>query len=96
MEFNKNDKQQQFNQIKGTITQLNEYEKYCSVTVKAGHENPRDVNLTCKKQLFELIKNLHKVGDRVSITYYLVSRFKTHWHTTANILSIEKMEEAKR
>ncbi len=91
MNFNKNDKQRFFNDIKGTISELNDDEKYCNLTLNVGHENPREVNLAVKKQDFENIKQDFKVGDKVSVRFYLVSRRNKNekWFTNALLLEIE-------
>lgn len=88
---NKNDKQIHFNQIKGMIDELNDGEKYCNVTLKVGHENPRYVNLVCKKNEFDRITESHGLGDKVAIRFYLTSRKKQDkWYTTATILDVHK------
>ncbi len=87
---NKNPRQMFFNQVKGTISELNDGGEYCSVTISSGHENPRPVNLVTKKDQFsELIKK-HKVGDRVSCQFFLVSNKKHgRYHTSAILLGVE-------
>lgn len=93
-EFNKNDKQVFFNRIKGTIEELNDGEKYCSITLCVGHENTRHVNFVCKKQEFDKYASSHQIGDKVVIQYYAVSRFKAErWYTSLTILSVEKDAE---
>lgn len=90
-EFNKNDKQIYFNQVKGIITELNDGEKYCSVTLKLGHENLRYANLVCKKIEFDKYKDAIEVEDKVTIKFYITSRFKNdRWFTSATIMSIDK------
>ena len=89
--FSKNEKQFKFNEIKGVIIELNDAEKFCSVTLSVGHENIRNVNLTMKKNKFDEIKQLIEVGDKVCVFYYIVSRNKNQrWYTTANLLEIKK------
>lgn len=86
---NKNDRQLYFNQIKGTIEQLNDGERFCSLTVKVGHENPRIVNLVMKKPYFDEISKVHNIGEKVTVRYYLTSREKNgRWYTMANILDV--------
>ena len=55
-DFNRNDKQLNFNKIKGSIVELNDGEKFCSLTLDVGHENIRQVNLVVKKVFFDTIK----------------------------------------
>ena len=88
--FNRNDKQLFFNQIKGSIHEINTDGDWCSITLNVGHENVRFVNLSIKKVSYEKIKNKHLLGDKVSIRFYLTSRFKNErWYTMANILQID-------
>ncbi len=87
---NKNDKQLNFNNIKGIITEFNDGEKFCSLTLDLGHENIRQVNLVMKKTQFDEIKSKFKMGDKVFAKYYLTSHFKNgRWYTMAKTLSVE-------
>lgn len=89
-EFNKNDKQANFNQVKGIIQELNDSEKYCSITLSLGHENIRPVNFSVKKEMFDLVSGDLKLGDKVCIKYFLTSTFKNgNWYTRANLLSVD-------
>lgn len=91
-EFNKNERQQTFNQVRGIVTEINKSvtDFYSSITLNLGHENPRPVNLTCKKVLFDKAIGEIKIGDKVEIRFFLSSRYKnTRWHTFANILEIK-------
>jgi hypothetical protein len=87
----KNDKQIYFNQIKGLITELNDGEKYCSITLEVGHENTRNVNLVLKKAQFDSLCNSYKKGDKITLRFFLSSRFKNgRWYTMANVLGVVK------
>ncbi len=89
---NKSEKQQVFSEIRGVITQLNDGENFCSVTIEVGHENTRSVNLICKKTQFDQINQAHKIGEKVFVRYFLSSRFKNErWYTMANILAVHKV-----
>lgn len=89
--FNKNDKQHHFNQVKGIISEINEGEKFCDITLDVGHENIRQVNLIMKKSQFTTIVSGHKIGDKICAKFYITSRKKNErWYTSANLLSIEK------
>ena len=89
--FNKNDKQFHFNQIKGTIAEIIDGEKYCSIILNVGHENVRHVNLVMKKSQYTPIVSEHKIGDKILAKFYITSRKKLdRWYTTANLLSVEK------
>lgn len=97
-DFNKNEKQHNFNQIKGVITELNDGEKFCNMTLTVGHENPRSVNLAIKKVAFDAYKEVHKLGDKVLVKFYISSRNKSYngekprWSTMANVLQIDKAD----
>lgn len=89
-DFNRNDKQFKFNEIKGSITEKNDHPSWCSITINVGHENPRLVNLSIKKVDFDKIKDKFLIGDKVAVRFYITSRFKSErWYTTANILQID-------
>ena len=90
--FSKNEKQQNFNQINGYISELNDGHKFCSITITVGHENKRFVNLVIKKADFENVRSVHSVGDKVAIRYFLSSRKNDNKYTTmANVLSVENI-----
>ncbi len=90
-DFNKNERQSHFNQIKGVIFELNDGERFCSITLSIGHENKRYVNLIVKKPDFDKIVQQHKIGDKIGCKFYLTSRNKSgRWYTMANALSVEK------
>lgn len=89
-DFNRNDKQLNFNKIKGVIVELNDGERFCSLTLDVGHENIRQVNLIVKKDSFDKIVGQFQLKDKVFIKYYLTSRFKNgRWYTMANLLSVD-------
>ena len=89
--FNKNDKQFHFNEVRGLLTEVNDGEKYCSITLELGHENTRQVNIVLKKAQFDAVMSPFSVGEKISVKYYLVSRFKnSRWYTSANFLEIKK------
>lgn len=72
---NRNDKQLFFNRIKGELKELNYNEdKYCNITISVGHENKRDVNFVMDKQNFEKISETHKIGDKICVQFFVVSR----------------------
>jgi hypothetical protein len=85
----KNDKQLFFNQIKGIIEELNDGEEYCSITLRLGHENSRNVNLVLKKPQFDPIAKKYNIGDKVCVRFYISSRKKhERWYTTATVLDV--------
>lgn len=88
-DFNKNDRQHHFNTVKGTIIEMNDAEKYCSVTIKVGHENTREVNFSVRKEKFDQIIDGFQISDKVCVKYFIVSRKKfDRYFTTANLLDI--------
>ena len=90
--FNRNEKQRKFNEIVGFITEKNNGEEWCSVTIKVGHENPRLVNFAVKKTYFDTINDTIIVSDKVAVNFYLTSRFKNgRWYTIANALQVAKL-----
>jgi hypothetical protein len=94
-DFNRNEKQLFFNQIKGYIHEINVDGDWCSVTLNVGHESVRFVNLSMKKVEYDKVKDNHKIGDKVFIRFYLTSRFKNErWYTVANILQIQSVNYA--
>jgi len=87
----KSEKQMIFNQVKGIIEEINEGDEYCNITLKVGHENPRMVNLTMKRNQFDEVAMIHKLGEKVSCRFYISSRKKhDRWYTTASVLDIRK------
>lgn len=92
-DFNRNEKQLNFNQIKGTLSEINEGTTFCNITIKSGHENIREINLVIKKDNFDKICSDKKIGDKVAIRFYLSSRRRKEggWYTMANVLTIEKL-----
>jgi hypothetical protein len=88
--FNRNDKQQTFNQIKGVIHECNCGDTWCSFTLSVGHENQRLINLAVKKHQYDVLVNKYPIGTKVNVMFYLTSRYKNErWYTTANILQMD-------
>lgn len=86
----KNDKQVFFNQIKGTIFEINVEEKFSNVVLQLGHENTRYASFVIKTELFKQYDSKLNVGDKVSIRFYISSRKKhERWYTTATILDLQ-------
>lgn len=92
LDFNKNDKQAYFNQIRGEVTEINNDTDWCSLTLKVGHENCRFVNLVAKKINFDKYVGETKIGDKVCVFFYLTSKFKSgRYYTSAHILQVVKL-----
>lgn len=93
---NKNERQSQFNQLKGVIEELNDAEKFCSITLRVGHENFRAVNFSLRKSDFDKALLSNNLGDKVVIRYYLTSNYNqknSRWYTTATVLDISKVND---
>ena len=88
----KNDKQVFFNQIKGTVNEILQEEKFSTISLSLGHENFRHAAFVYKTALFEKYKDSINLGDKVCIKFYLSSRKKhDRWYTTATVLEIIKL-----
>lgn len=86
----KNDKQVFFNQIRGTICEINIEEKFSNVVLQLGHENTRNASFVIKTDIFKQYENKLKLGDKITIRFYISSRKKhDRWYTTATILDIQ-------
>lgn len=80
-----------FNKIVGIVYEVIDTEQFPSFTIEVGYNSKRFVNLVAKRSYFDTVKDGIAVGDKVSATFFLSSRFKYgRWYTLANILSIEK------
>ena len=85
----KNDRQVYFNQIKGAIEEFNDGDKFCSITIRVGHETTRFVNFSTLRHHFEQIRKDVKIGDKVTVIFYLSSRNKNNrWYTMAIVLDV--------
>jgi len=92
--FNKNEKQLFFNQLRGCISEIEYGEKFSNITLQIGHENFRSANFCMKSVLFTDVTNGYNIGDNVSVKYYISSNKKNkRWYTTATLLSIESIEK---
>lgn len=95
--FNKNERQKNFNSIKGVIAELDFDVRFGFVTLHVGHERQREVTLTMKKTQYEQYKAIYKIGDRVLVKFFLTTRKEQLPSgglgriTMANVLDIEKV-----
>lgn len=88
---NKNDKQIKFNEIKGTISILQDEGFFCLLVLKVGQENSRNVALVVKKDIFNTIVDNYSINDKVCVKYFITSKCKNgNWYTSANLLDIQK------
>lgn len=86
----KNDKQVFFNQIRGTINEINVEEKFSNVVLQLGHENTRHAAFVIKTEAFKSYQDRIQKGDKVTIRFYISSRKKhDRWYTTATILDLQ-------
>jgi hypothetical protein len=82
-------KQVYYNQVKGEIEEINNVENFPSVVLNVGHEIKRSVNLCFKADLMNDFVKKYRVGDKVSIKFFISSRHKHgRWYTMANALEI--------
>lgn len=89
-DFNKNQLQLYFNQIKGEISEINIDEKYSNITVLVGHTNFRLVNLVAKTMMFNNLIGDFKVGDKIIAKFYISSNKKNNrYYTTATLVEIQ-------
>lgn len=91
-DFNKNEKQQFFSSIRGCLKDIEQGDKFSSITLTVGHEKTRDVNFVVKKDKFETISSDLSIGQKYSVIYYLTSKkINNRWNTMATILSLKKL-----
>lgn len=89
-EFNKNDKQVFFNQVRGRCHELKDSGNYGNVVIQVGHNNPRFCSFSFKKEQLEEVKKHYTVGNKVLIKFFISSHKRGEtWITSANLLSIE-------
>jgi len=89
---NKNERQMIFNELRGTVTELNDADIFCSITLQVGHENHRMVNFTVRKKEFQQIVVDTRIGDKVCIRFYAVSNKKNdRWYTALNVLAVSRI-----
>ena len=83
----KNDKQVFFNQVRGIVQEIIVDDKFTTIALSAGHENPRNIAFVSKNDCFEKFQSVLSLGSKVLIRFYLSSRKKhDRWYTTATIL----------
>jgi hypothetical protein len=92
MDFNKNNKQMNFNKIIGTISEITDDPFYCSVVLNVGTERVRPVQFCIQKPEFDKLLSTLKLGQKILIYFYSrSSRSKDgkKWHNYNNILGVE-------
>lgn len=89
-EFSRNQKQVNFNQIKGTVKEIIEDKTHAIIVLEVGHEVPRNVAVSCLKDKLSSIGK-PVIGDKVCVQYFPSSKFKNQfWYTKLNLLNIKK------
>lgn len=92
--FNRNEKQLNFNTVKGTVYEIKKEKVYSSIAIEAGHERKRYICFSLStEKLCEVEKNI-SLGMKVSVRFYVASKRKdSKWFTNANIITIEPSKE---
>lgn len=82
-----------FNEIKGSVLELNIDEHFCNIIISVGNHNARNAALVCKKAVYNrIVKDKINLGDKVSVRFYVSSRKKhDRWYTNCNILELTKL-----
>jgi hypothetical protein len=89
IDFNRNEKQLNFNSIKGVVCEINVGNTYSSIVLSVGHERKRDVCFCIATDKLKLFERPFILGDKVNIKFYIASKKKEdRWFTNANIISI--------
>jgi len=89
-DFNKNERQMSFNELKGVIHQIVDDEHYPHIILEIGHEKKRFVDIRVEKNKFnQIVEQGYSVGQSVCIMFYINSKEKDgRWYTTANLIGI--------
>ncbi len=88
--FNRNENQTVFNQVRGIISELNDAEKFCSITLSVGQHSIRNVNFIIMKPEFDRLRDKLGINDKVTISFYVSSKYKHgKWYTTAVVIGWE-------
>jgi hypothetical protein len=82
-------KQVYYNQIRGEVYEINDADDFPSVALSVGHDVKRYINISFKTELMETFKNTYKLGDKVTIRFFVSSRKKYgRWYTMVNALEV--------
>ena len=93
-DFNKNEKQLYFNQIKGELVEISKQEKFSYIVLSVGHENKRLICLHIKNEYFDELLKDRSIGNKVSVRFYLRSiKRDKGWSTMANAITINLINE---
>jgi hypothetical protein len=89
---NNNDKQVYFNHTKGLLIEVFKGDAFCHLTIEAGHEKKRFINITFSVDKYDTVINSAQIGDKVCVKYYPASYKKYEkWKTILHLLNIEKI-----
>lgn len=94
--YNKNENQKIFNEIIGDVTELNDAEEFCSITLIIGKNRHREANFCIKKLEYDIaINNGLAVGDKVKILFFPSSKRDKNnsqrFYNNNNIIGIERL-----
>ena len=90
-DFNKNNLQLYFNQVKGELVDISIEDNFSNLTIAVGHNKLRKINFVAKTDYFNDLILGYEIGQQVTVKFYLSSNFKHgHWYTTATMLSLDK------
>jgi hypothetical protein len=93
-DFNRNEKQLNFNTIKGTIAEIIDEQTYSAIILDVGHEKQRKVYLSIPTKKLEDMKDIVVVGIKVEVKFYIASKLKSDkWFTNVNVLSVSPVKE---
>lgn len=88
-DFNRNERQLNFNSIKGTILEVKNEHIYSSIILEVGHERKRKVYLSIPTEKLDTMKENIPVGTKVDVKFYIASKVKgDRWFTNVNVLAI--------
>ena len=91
-DYNKNERQINFNSVKGTITEINRGDVYSYIILSAGHERRRMICFSIATERLDTIEKDIVVGSLVMVKFYVASKRKDNkWFTNANIISISHL-----
>jgi hypothetical protein len=93
-DFNRNDRQLNFNTVKGIIAEIIDEPTYSAIILDVGHEKQRKVYLSIPTIKLQDMKDIVVLGRKVEAKFYIASKLKSdRWFTNVNVLSISPVKE---
>jgi len=93
-DFNRNDRQLNFNTVKGIIAEIIDEPTYSAIILDVGHEKQRKVYLSIPTIKLQGMKDIVVLGRKVEAKFYIASKLKSdRWFTNVNVLSISPVKE---